>query len=59
MIRWNTCRRDFEPDGALRDIYVHGTSIEGWRAVFDMLRRNYALEFLVDGTPREIPTGSR
>ncbi len=56
MIGWEKCRRDFEPDGALRDIYVHGTGIEHWRTLFDMLRHDYDLEFLVDSTPREIPT---
>lgn len=55
MISWETCRRDFEPDGALRDIYVHGTSIDHWRTLFDMLRRDYDLEFFVDSTGREIP----
>lgn len=56
MIRWETCRRDFEPEGALRDIYVRGATIEDWRAVFDMLRRTYDLEFLVDSDPRALPT---
>lgn len=55
MIRWETCRRNFEPDGALRDIYVNATGIEDWRALFEVLRRDYDLEFLVDGVPREIP----
>jgi hypothetical protein len=56
MIRWEKCRRDFEPDGALRDIYIQGTTIEHWRTLFDMLRRDYDLEFQVDSTPHEIPT---
>jgi hypothetical protein len=56
MIRWETCRRDFEPDGALRDIYVQDTTIDDWRGVFDMLRRTYDLEFLVDSEPRALPT---
>ena len=55
MIRWDTCRREFEPDGALRDIYVHGTTIEHWRTLFDALRATYALEYSVDGTARSLP----
>ena len=55
MIRWDTCRHYFDDDGGLRDIYVQDTTIEHWRTTFDMLRRNYDLEFLVDSTPRELP----
>jgi hypothetical protein len=55
MIRWDTCRRQFEPDDALRDIYVHGTTIEHWRTLFDALRATYALEFSVDGSARPLP----
>lgn len=55
MIRWDTCRREFEPDGALRDIYVHDTTIEHWRTLFDVLRATYRLEYSVDGTSRPLP----
>jgi hypothetical protein len=48
-IDWNTCRRDFEPDGGLRDIYVRDTTIEHWRMVFDMLRAVFHPEYIVDG----------
>ena len=55
MIRWDTCRREFEPDGALRDIYVRSTTIEHWRTLFVALRASYALEYSVDGTARPLP----
>lgn len=55
MIRWDTCRREFEPDGALRDIYIHGTTIEHWRTLFAALRATYALEYSVDATARALP----
>jgi hypothetical protein len=55
MIRWETCRRAFEPDGALRDIYVHGTTIEHWRTLFDALRATYAMEYSIDSTARPLP----
>lgn len=55
MILWDRCRKDFEPDGALRDIYVHGTTIAQWRAVFDVLRANCALEYSVDGSLQPVP----
>lgn len=56
MIRWDACRREFEPDGALRDIYVYGTTIDHWRTLFDALRATYVLEYSVDGTARPLPT---
>jgi hypothetical protein len=55
MIRWDACRQEFEPDGALRDIYVHGTTIEHWRKLFDALRANYDLEYSADGAARPLP----
>ena len=55
MIRWDTCRREFEPDGALRDIYVRSTTIEHWRTLFVALRASYALEYSVDATARPLP----
>lgn len=55
MICWDKCRRDFEPDGALRDIYVNGTSIEHWRTLFDVLRSTYELKYSVDGTMQPLP----
>ena len=55
MIRWETCKRDFEPDGALRDIYVCGTAIDDWRALFEVLRTTFGLEYLLDGVSRPVP----
>jgi hypothetical protein len=55
MIRWDTCRREFEPDGTLRDIYVHSTTIEHWRTLFDALRATYALEYSIDSSARPLP----
>jgi hypothetical protein len=56
MIHWDTCRRDFEPDGALRDSYVHDTTVEHWRTLFDALRATCELGYSVDGTPCPLPT---
>lgn len=55
MISWDACRREFEPDGALRDIYVLDTTIEHWRKLFVALRGAYTLEYSVDGESRPIP----
>lgn len=31
---WERTREDFAPDGALRDVYVRGTSMEDWNRLF-------------------------
>jgi len=47
---------DFDDDGALRDIYVLGTTIADWQAVWDMLREDAGrLTFAMDGTALEPP----
>lgn len=38
MISREACRREFEPDGALRDIYILDTRIGHWRKLFMELR---------------------
>jgi hypothetical protein len=40
MVKWEDVRRDFEPDGGLRDIYVIGADLSVW---------DRALEFLLQG----------
>ena len=52
---WDTCRRDFESDGALRDICVHATTIEDWRSLYGVLRATYRLEYSIDGTQQALP----
>jgi hypothetical protein len=53
---WREVAADFEPDGALRDIYVHGTTMADWQAVLGHLRERYApLEFTIDGEPAVLP----
>lgn len=56
MILWDTCRQDFEPDGALRDIYVRGMTFENWRSFYGVLRSTYNLEYSVEGTQQPLPT---
>lgn len=53
---WTDVARIFEPDGALRDLYVLDAGPEGWQAVLDGLR---ALDpppvFEIDGEPAALP----
>jgi hypothetical protein len=57
MINWETCRKEFAPDGALRDIYVLGTNIDHWKKLFEILKSFSAPEYCVDGDVHPIPAG--
>jgi hypothetical protein len=53
---WHLAAPDFDDDGALRDIYILGTTIEDWQAVWTFLRgEGERLTFTVDGTLQEPP----
>ena len=36
-LRWADVEEDFQPDGALRDIYIEGTGEEDWQRVVDVV----------------------
>jgi hypothetical protein len=55
MISWETCKNDFRPDGSLRDIYVSPASIKDWQMVFEYLRKQPNVEYLVDGISLPLP----
>jgi hypothetical protein len=57
MINWSTCQRDFEHDGGLRDLYVHNVTIEQWRAIYDLLRAKYCVDYSVDNESQPLPAG--
>lgn len=42
---WNEIRWIFEPDGALRDIYVQDISISDWVLFIDFLNQNYPIQY--------------
>lgn len=46
MIPWNSCKDDFKWDGSLRDIYVRPASLSDWVAIYPLLRKQSAFEFL-------------
>jgi hypothetical protein len=56
MISWETCRREFAPDGGLRDIYVFDTTIEHWRKLIRILMDFSDFECCIDGNVRPIPS---
>jgi len=55
LILWNTCRRDFKPDGALRDIYVLRTGVADWNQLLATLSNRFRFEYFVDGLTRLLP----
>jgi hypothetical protein len=55
MISWETCRKEFEWDGSLRDIYVQTTTIRDWQILVDKLATSYKISFQIDGAARPLP----
>src|SRR5258708_5008408 len=53
---WKKCQRHFaENHGLLPDIYVHGTTIEHWQTLYEILGVNYRLEYFVDNESEPLP----
>lgn len=42
---WEEIKWIFEPDGALRDIYIDKVNIEDWKTIIDFLNDNYSIKF--------------
>lgn len=58
MIRWETCKSDFRPDGSLRDIYILSATLRDWQSVLDLLRflpeARYSFNDIVGPIPETI-----
>lgn len=46
---WPVVQRDFAPDGSLRDIYVHDTSLDDWNRLVAIARDRYRCEVIANG----------
>jgi hypothetical protein len=55
MIDWNAVKRSFEPDGSLRDIYVHNADAPAWEAAFAFLLSQGAILYYVNGVETAVP----
>lgn len=42
---WDEINWIFEPDGALRDIYVENVTIEDWKVLMDYLNLNHVIKY--------------
>ncbi len=55
-MEWNKISADFEPDGSLRDIYIHEATLVDWQAVIDAIRKETpSFSFHTGGEPVEMP----
>ena len=55
-IEWSTVAEDFEPDGSLRDIYVHDTTRDDWQRVLEHLKAHHSpLRFMIDSVDAPLP----
>jgi len=55
MIRWDTCKEDFQWDGSLSDIYVTPATLSDWRALYPLLRDYPGAAYSVDGIIQQPP----
>ncbi len=54
-VRWSEATEFFEPDGALRDLYVFDVNEGDWFALLEHLGREYQTDFELNGEPAELP----
>jgi hypothetical protein len=55
-IYWADVAAEFESDGALRDVYVLGTTEADWDAVFALVRRRHPpLRYFIDHVAAQVP----
>ena len=55
MVEWDDVRRDFEPDGALRDIYVNEANAVVWDQALEFLARADHARYLIDDVEVPLP----
>jgi len=54
--RWSDVQNAWEPDGVLRDVYVHGTSEADWQTVVDVIRsEEWLASYSEDGEEYPMP----
>ncbi|MGW4536213.1 hypothetical protein ACWEOI_35175 [Nocardia sp. NPDC004340] len=58
---WSEVKNFFDPDlmGRLPDVFVEGTSVEDWQAVFDLIRsRGWAWQYFEGSRERQLPSAA-
>ncbi|MFE3060854.1 hypothetical protein [Nocardia sp. NPDC059236] len=62
VLQWSEVKNFFDPDlmGTLPDVYVPGTSVEDWQAVFDLVRsKGWAWEYFEGLDKRPLPSAAQ
>ena len=55
MVQWNEVRKDFEPDGGLRDIYVNEANPVVWDGALKFLLNGDTARYLIDDADAPLP----
>jgi hypothetical protein len=56
VIKWQDLAAEFEPDGSLRDIYVHHVNLSDWQTAINAIRDEaISFSFLTGGQPAVFP----
>ncbi len=55
MVAWDEVKGDFEPDGALRDIYVIDATVGVWEAALAFLLSGGTARFTIDDVEASLP----
>jgi len=55
MVQWDEVRKDFEPDGGLRDIYVNEANAVVWDAALKFLVLGGKARYLIDDADAPLP----
>jgi hypothetical protein len=55
VVTWEEVAGDFQPEGALRDIYVTEANLAVWQSCLDYLRVHYSVEFFLDSETAPLP----
>ncbi len=58
MVTWDDVREDFEPDGALRDIYVMSASESVWDRALEFVLQAGSSRFSIDELPAALPASA-
>lgn len=51
---WEAAKWIFEPEGALRDVYIDDIGLPEWFTVIDFLNQSYPLRFIVDEVEKKL-----
>jgi hypothetical protein len=57
-VEWTDVQADFQPDGALRDIYARPADLAAWNRALAFLASSTTLRYQVNGIEEAVPTSA-